>query len=145
MSSVAGAASAVIESSPMHDRVGHPCGALESDADRIRFLTRLCWRVLDRKGRTMLVGGVVLVVILSYATSLAPILFARFIDAFSARRSLYFATLALLSGFLLVHLAANLGREALWIIVGPVQQRIQRKAQCIFLRARLISAISISY
>ena len=116
----------------MHDRVGLPCGALESDADRIRFLTRLCWRVLDRKGRTMLVGGVVLVVILSYATSLAPILFARFIDAFSARRSLYFATLALLSGFLLVHLAANLGREALWIIVGPVQQRIQRKANVFF-------------
>lgn len=69
--------------------------------------------------------------------SFAPIIFAKFVDTFGASKSLGFGAFAMLVSFLLVHLLANLGREALWITVGPIQQRIQRRANVEFFQHAL--------
>ena len=111
-----------------------PSESLTSDKERVHFLARLCWGVLDGRGRAMLIGSVGLVAALSFGTSAVPILFAKFVDSLTSTPTVGATATTILAAFLLVYWLSNIGREALWIVVGPIQQRIQRKASVRILR-----------
>ena len=121
----------------MSQKATIPSESLTSDKERVRFLARLCWGVLDGRGRAMLIGSVGLVAALSFGTSVVPILFAKFVDSLTSAPTVGATATTILVAFLLVYWLSNIGREALWIVVGPIQQRIQRKASVRFFRHAL--------
>ncbi|NIA71364.1 ABC transporter ATP-binding protein [Pelagibius litoralis] len=104
-----------------------------SDWSRIRFLCILSWSSLSRNGRALVLLTFVLVIGLSYGTTLPPLLFSSFIDAFEFQTTLTPKALWLIVGFLFVFWLSNFVRELLWVIVGPIHQRIQKQANVHFL------------
>lgn len=102
------------------------------DLKRLTYLIKLCWLSLEPPSRLLLLGVIGLVLVTSYGATLAPLLFARFIDALSLDIGFTAGAGVLIASFLIAYWLSYLGREVLWITAGPVQQRIQRRANAAF-------------
>lgn len=102
-------------------------GELNNDSQRVVFLRKLFWAALDTKNRVIFILSITMIVVLSYGSSFTPILFSRFIDEFSTNLSITDFALVLIIGYLLVNWSTAIAQEVLWITVGPIQQRVQRR------------------
>lgn len=96
-----------------------------NDLGRIKLFLSLCRECLTRRAWLFVWITIGIICATAYTQAAAPLLLARLIDLIATDRGDRWAVPFCL--VLLASLFAAIGREALWITVGPLQQQIQRQ------------------
>jgi len=98
------------------------------DVRMVRWLVPFVWPRDDPGLKLRLAGAVFVLVLMAGINALAPILFARAVDAFTAtEQAVLIAPIALLILYGFLHWGGKLASEARWLFYGPIEQRIQRR------------------
>lgn len=98
------------------------------DLRKLTIIYRFLWQEAEYKYRILLILTLISVTIGSFGVIYAPYIFSKIIDDLSANSLYKWSIILLVAAYCLLYWISNSLYQAVWVIFGPLQERIQKKA-----------------